>query len=84
MIDFSFSPTKNGILVKKHNTNSMEQSIIATRTRSELENFYIKNSNISEKLVLKNKKWFTKLLCIIAISQNQYKRIFINYQLLLV
>lgn len=61
IVDFSFSHTENGNLVKKQKTISMEQYRMTTSPDSDLENFYIKNSNISEKLdkleqaILKNK-----------------------------
>jgi hypothetical protein len=60
-VDFSFSHTENGNLVKKQKTISMEQYRMTTSPDSDLENFYIKNSNISENLnklekaILKNR-----------------------------
>lgn len=47
---FSFSHTENGNQVKKQKTISIEQYRMTTSPDSDLENFYIKNSNISEKL----------------------------------
>lgn len=47
---FSFSHTENGNQVKKQKTISIEKYRMTTSPDSDLENFYIKNSNISEKL----------------------------------
>lgn len=41
-VDFSFSHTENGNLVKKQKTISMEQYRMTTSPDSDLENFYIK------------------------------------------
>lgn len=49
-VDFSFSHTENGNLVKKQKKISMEPYRRTTSPDSDLENFYMKNSNISEKL----------------------------------
>lgn len=49
-VHFSFSHTENGNSVKKQKTISMEQYRMTTSPDSDLENFFIKNSNISEKL----------------------------------
>lgn len=60
-VEYSFSHTENGRLVKKQKTISMDHYRMTTSPDSDLENFYIKNSNISEKLdklekaILKNK-----------------------------
>lgn len=50
IVEYSFSQTENGRIVKKQKTISMEQYRLTTSPDSDLENFYIKNSNISEKL----------------------------------
>ncbi|AZB28453.1 hypothetical protein [Chryseobacterium balustinum] len=49
-VEYSFSQTENGRLVKKQKTISMEQYRMTTSPDSDLEDFYIKNSNISDKL----------------------------------
>ncbi|KYH06638.1 hypothetical protein A1704_23440 [Chryseobacterium cucumeris] len=46
---FSFSHTENGSAVKKQKTISMKQYKMTASPDSDLENFYIKKSNISEK-----------------------------------
>lgn len=49
-VEYSFSQTENGKLIKKQKTISIEQYRRTTSPDSDLEDFYIKNGNISEKL----------------------------------
>lgn len=50
IVEYSFSQSENGRLIKRHKTISIEQYRMTTSPDSDLEDFYIKNSNISEKL----------------------------------
>lgn len=49
-VEYSFSQTENGRLIKKRKTISIEHYRRTTSPDSDLEDFYIKNGNISEKL----------------------------------
>ncbi|MDP9959763.1 hypothetical protein [Chryseobacterium lathyri] len=49
-VEYSFSQTENGKLIKKQKTISIEHYRRTTSPDSDLEDFYIKNGNISEKL----------------------------------
>lgn len=49
-VEYSFSQSKNGRLIKKNKTISIEQYRMTTSPDSDLDDFYIRNSNISEKL----------------------------------
>ncbi|WP_346984152.1 hypothetical protein [Chryseobacterium sp. POE27] len=50
IVEYSFSQSENGRLIKRQKTISIEQYRMTTSPDSDLEDFYIKNSNISEKL----------------------------------
>jgi len=49
-VEYSFSQSENGRLIKKSKTISMEHYRMTTSPDSDLEDFYIKNVNISDKL----------------------------------
>ncbi len=50
IVEYSFSQSENGRMIKRQKTISIEQYRMTTSPDSDLEDFYIKNSNISEKL----------------------------------
>lgn len=49
-VDYTFSQSENGKNIKRQKTISIENFRKTTSPDSDLENFYIKNANISEKL----------------------------------
>ena len=49
-VDYSFAQSENGKILKRQKTISIENFRKTTSPDSDLENFYIKNANISDKL----------------------------------
>ena len=49
-VDYSFAQSENGKILKRQKTISIENFRKTTSSDSDLENFYIKNANISDKL----------------------------------